>query len=712
MQGEPVLSYTVSERSALTRRGAMRLSHIARTRDGVSSRVVRSIVPVSALILVLLVSGMGLTLGARTGADAITKSPASGATTSVSDIGVGISDIPEYFVSPISGASYRIVKDADRGTYLYCAGDGRCVPTREEIMAGEAKGLPAWAVVVEPDLRDRIAAGGSDPTRVIIELRDGTFGRVASEAWARADPALRALETRASAFTAEGVSDRPVLDRINALADATRSDIYARANSELAPLVTEARVTVEGVGGTFGGSTPVLPAVFALVPLDAIPAIAENPWVGRIPEDRVVPAVMDVSAYAIHADTWWTNGYTGGPWDLVVEDTGIDATHPAFAPVTIVSRVFHAAGQTSPGYADQPTNPDDLHSHGTHVGGTVASNDATYRGVAYGLRTLINAKAGWLTTGGGGQMIISDGMAGVDWAVGTAGADVISLSFGGPRGAGDTAWEPFFYAVIDRLRVSAAIAAGNSGPAARSVGEPGAGMNILSVGAVDDMNTIPRTDDAIASFSSRGPTGDGRLKPDISAPGVSITSTYAFWEGGTHFIAYSGTSMATPHVAASHILLMNGIRSTFPPLYKALLLNSAEDRGTAGGDTAYGWGYIDLRAAYNQRANVREGNVTAGPVHYMFYRGAAAAGDKATLVWNRHSTYNGANYPTTYFPLNDLDLLSYDEAGGHPGGDPPPRLGNREQVVAAASTPPTVYNVHVPRPLPGRRQEHHANLPT
>src|SRR2546426_4976536 len=173
MQGGTVLSYNVSELSALIRRGAMRLSHIARTRDAVSSRVILAIIRVSALVLVLLVSGMGLTLGARAGADAIARSPASGATTSVSDIGVGISDIPEYFVSPISGASYRIVKDADRGTYLYCAGDGRCVPTREEIMAGGAKGLPAWAVVVEPDLRDRIAAGGAGPPRGLIQLPGG-----------------------------------------------------------------------------------------------------------------------------------------------------------------------------------------------------------------------------------------------------------------------------------------------------------------------------------------------------------------------------------------------------------------------------------------------------------------------------------------------------------------------------------------------------------
>src|SRR2546427_601841 len=152
-----------------------------------------------------------------------------------------------------------------------------------------------------------------------------------------------------------------------------------------------------------------------------------------------------------------------------------------------------------------------------------------------------------------------DGMAGVDWAVQTAGADVISLSFGGGGGVSDTPWQRFFDAVVDGLHVAVAIAAGNAGPGARTVGEPGAAFNILSVGAIDDGNTIPRTDDTIAGFSSRGPTGDGRVKPDIVAPRVGITSTYTVWEGGEpDFIADRGTSMATPHVAASFILLMNG----------------------------------------------------------------------------------------------------------------------------------------------------------
>src|SRR2546422_4273929 len=146
-------------------------------------------------------------------------------------------------------------------------------------------------------------------------------------------------------------------------------------------MIDEMRAGVEALGGRFEGFTPVLPAVFARIPLVSIPRLAMNPWVVRISEDRPVDALMNVSAYAIHADTWWTNGYTGGPWDLTVEDTGIDSTHPAFAPVTIQANVFHAAGQSDSCYAHQPTNPDDLHVHETHVAGTVASNDNGCRGI-------------------------------------------------------------------------------------------------------------------------------------------------------------------------------------------------------------------------------------------------------------------------------------------------------------------------------------------
>ena len=680
----------------------------------------RSRVRVAAalVLLILTTSSVGFSMaGGARGAPPQDIAPGVGPLSATSPQGppttaeLGIQDLVEYFISPLTGTAYRIYKDADRGTKTYCGTDGACYRTTDEILALEAQALPPWARAVEPALRARVAAGESSDVIAIIELKDATFARVSSEVWDRVSNDLNALESKILYEQAStgSMPQRADLERLNAMTDAARAEIYLTARQELAPLVDMVRGQVESLGGDCLGYTPVLPAVFARIPISSIPALATRPAVLWISQDRPVQALMDVSVYAMGADTYWTNGYTGGVWDLAVEDTGIDSTHPAFASVNIQANVFHAAGQFDPNYADQPANPDDLHGHGTHVGGTVASNDGTYRGVAYGLNKLINAKAGWLTTGGGGVMFTTDGMSGVDWAIQTAGADVISLSFGGGS-AGDTAWERFFDAVVDDLGVAVAIAAGNSGPGSSSVGDPGAGYNILSVAAIDDSNTRTRTDDGVVWWSSRGPTLDGRLKPDIGAPGVDIMSCNAFWEGGGNpdFVPMGGTSMATPHMAAAYILLMDGQGVRTPLLHKALLLNTATDLGMAGPDNANGWGYVDLTKAFTYRNDVVEGDVSDGAVHYVFYRGSVATGDKATLVWNRHATYNGANFPTVYYPLNDLDLYAYDETNNGRLSSSTRTLDNVEQVSANAAYPSFVIKVHADGAFSGVTQEHYA----
>jgi serine protease AprX len=205
---------------------------------------------------------------------------------------------------------------------------------------------------------------------------------------------------------------------------------------------------------------------------------------------------------------------------------------------------------------------------------------------------LINAKAGYLLSSGGASMSWSDGMEAVDWAVNTVGADVISFSFGGTTGSADTPYSRFYDAVADDLGVSVVLVAGNNGPGAYSIRNPGISFNAITVGSVDDRNTVTRSDDTIVTSSSRGPTLDGRLKPDIVAPGEDIMSACFMWEvNPTDHMLMSGTSMATPHVAAAVLLLKDGIGGSFSAIYKALLLNSADDWGPAGPDTGAGWGY-------------------------------------------------------------------------------------------------------------------------
>ncbi|WP_157057858.1 S8 family serine peptidase, partial [Calditerricola satsumensis] len=82
---------------------------------------------------------------------------------------------------------------------------------------------------------------------------------------------------------------------------------------------------------------------------------------------------------------------------------------------------------------------------------------------------------------------------------------------------------------------------GNSGPARYTVGSPGAAEKALTVGAMGDPGELGYF---LADFSSRGYTADGRIKPDIAAPGYNITAPKANTSSG--YVTYSGTSMATP----------------------------------------------------------------------------------------------------------------------------------------------------------------------
>jgi Subtilase family/GEVED domain/Secretion system C-terminal sorting domain len=126
--------------------------------------------------------------------------------------------------------------------------------------------------------------------------------------------------------------------------------------------------------------------------------------------------------------------------------------------------------------------------------------------------------------------------------------------------------------------------------------------NILTVGAISALsngyNLI--SDPRISSFSSWGPTDDGRIKPDITGVGVSVFSTVA--TGNNAYGTLSGTSMSTPNVSGSVFLLaelfqnLNGDFARSSTL-KGLVLHTANDAGNPGPDYQYGWGLLNARRA-------------------------------------------------------------------------------------------------------------------
>ncbi|MBI2579264.1 MAG: S8 family serine peptidase [Candidatus Aenigmarchaeota archaeon] len=505
----------------------------------------------------------------------------------------------------------------------------------------------------------------------------------------------KAVEYQTSALTKEEKSRmKETVEKIDSIKDMMKRDIMLRQKNLAEPQQNLVGDIVEKCGGSATGTGIVINSVFARIPKKCLQALKESGEIAAVYEDEKTFATLDKSVCATGADTFYSAGYNGTGWDVTDLDTGVDANHPALTGVVTANRTFHDTAVTDSSYRDNPNTTDDLHFHGTHVAGIIASRDSKYRGIAYGTR-LINAKAGANSTTGG-WMYNSDGMKAMDWAISTAGADVISRSFGlCGSGVSDCANARYLDAIVDDLDVSVANSAGNDGPSNSTVGAPG--YNFFSVASQNDMNTCDSvgdtSDDAISSFSSRGFTSDGRVKPDIAAPGSSIISAYNIWETTDDFVGASGTSMATPHVSGAVALVLNYKGLKWNPIaIRALMLNSAKN-ATFSDRRAFGWGVMDLGEAYAQRNNVVLDNITEGAV--KFYKITnMSAGNKATLEWNRHVVYNGANSPTTYYSLNDLDIYIYNESANTQISRSITGVENTEQVGTGASYSSVVVKVH------------------
>ncbi|MFF7779002.1 S8 family peptidase [Streptomyces tanashiensis] len=318
--------------------------------------------------------------------------------------------------------------------------------------------------------------------------------------------------------------------------------------------------------------------------------------VQRLWLDGRVDALLEKSVPQIGAPEAWAAGYDGTGVKVAVLDTGVDATHPDLADRIVESRSF-VPGETAR----------DGHGHGTHVASTIAGSgagsDGRYRGVAPGAKLLVGKV---LDDGGSGSE--SGIIEGMDWAA-HSGAKVVSMSLGGQEGADGT--DPMSLAVNEltaRTGVLFTIAAGNSGPGDKTVGSPGAAAAALTVGAVDSA-------DAVASFSSRGPRGDGALKPEITAPGVRIVAARAAGTTmgtpvGDLYTTASGTSMATPHVAGAAAILAQRHPDWSPARLKSLLVSTAK---TTADTSVYaqGAGRVDVARAVRQPVSA-DGTVDFG----------------------------------------------------------------------------------------------------
>jgi len=327
----------------------------------------------------------------------------------------------------------------------------------------------------------------------------------------------------------------------------------------------------------------VSPQHFSLIPAAAMRAsteqiheLAADPAVERIWPDLPVHICLDASVPHIRAPQVWAAGFTGRGVPVAIVDTGIDPGHPDFAGRIAAMQDFTGEGAR------------DNHGHGTHVAGIIAGAGNKYKGVAPEAR-IYAAKV--LHGDGAGYM--SEVMAGLEWAV-QQNVKVINLSLGGVGPCdGSDALSTTCDAVVDR-GIMVCVAAGNYGPGASTVGPPGCARKVLTVGACSNQ-------DAIASFSARGPTSDGRVKPDLLMPGVEVVSCRAQDTSmGTPVDALytraSGTSMATPHATGTAALLLEAFPALTPLQLKERFMNTAKDLGIDA--NAQGKGRADAYQAY------------------------------------------------------------------------------------------------------------------
>ncbi|CAL8097700.1 unnamed protein product [Orchesella dallaii] len=378
---------------------------------------------------------------------------------------------------------------------------------------------------------------------------------------------LRTLESKGSAnavisFTEE---TQPILDRVNRMRFETRGHKITFMKTQLEELAKESQKNVISVLKSRSVASSLKFQSFWInnriivkgADVELILNIAEYPEVSEIREEQILHILDNIKEgiptntsqeevewgiERIEANLAWSlvGGNTGQGVVVANIDTGVKYTHEA----------LRGNYRTPYGWFDayhRTPNPNDLDGHGTHTMGTIAGSHGI--GVAPGAQWAACRgcdEEGCTETAlnGCGEWVICPTLWNTQQPDCSKAPQIVSNSWGG--GSGNTFYEP----VVNAWRAASIIpifAAGNSGSSCATANSPGDYETVIGVGAT-------HIDEVIATFSSRGPTYDGRIKPDVSAPGNNVRSSC--FDSDTAYCTLSGTSMACPHVAGAAALLL------------------------------------------------------------------------------------------------------------------------------------------------------------
>jgi len=327
----------------------------------------------------------------------------------------------------------------------------------------------------------------------------------------------------------------------------------------------------------------------------APPPVAPSPTLpgdtcGFTPGDDPVLGPSEMPYRRLHLRPLTDAGVNGTGVRIAMFDTGFDTANPAFTGVTITAQRDFIFGDTN--VRDEMGDLAGAHSHGTSTWSLLAADvPGRIRGIARGAQYLL-AKTEDIRS----EMRVEEDnyVAALEWAD-SIGVDIVSSSlaylifdngFSYMPGQlnGDFAVTTMAADIAAQRGILVVTAAGNEGPGFRSIWTPADGDSVLAIGAEDSTG-------AIAFFSSRGPTADGRIKPDFTAPGVAVCAVV----GVDRVDRVNGTSFGTPLIAASAALLKQMQPTLSPMAIRAAFRNSATHR--AAPDSTFGWGRPDVSAS-------------------------------------------------------------------------------------------------------------------
>ena len=365
-----------------------------------------------------------------------------------------------------------------------------------------------------------------------------------------------------------------------------------------------------------------------------------------------------------HVDTVWDYGYTGEGISIAIIDTGIDPLHVGLNdfdddPTTNDPKVvaFYDALDDSGDDGSGETEPYDDQGHGSHCAGISAGTGAVdenpmggddskpYRGVAPDA-WLVGVKV--LDSGGSGSF--AEVMRGMEWTIDNKikyNIRAASMSLGGVWLVELTQEQEERVTHLANEMVAAGIslmiAAGNSA-AYGTIGTPGAAKDVITVGSTEDSKEL-------AVYSSKGPTHEGQIKPNVAAIGSAVMSVEA--NSGNGYASYSGTSMATPMVAGMAVLLLQANPDLQPLMIRTILESTSEFRWLSHPvrpNNDYGWGFVLMDTALDEA------------IKYDASLSINISADTSVIYYEGNDT-DGGNDTASRFFVHENENIYFDVEG-------------------------------------------------